>query len=326
MTKLKDLAHSLGLSQTTVSRALNGYAEVNEATRDRVLVAAKKIGYRANPTARRLALGKSHTIGLVYPPKLMPDLLFLQTVAGLTETLSHADYDFHIVPALPQNEQKVYQHLIKGQLVDGLIVARTCIEDPRIAYLAQQNFPYIAYGRTQQDLQYSWFDLDNDRGSVLAVDYLYQSGRRNIAYLYDDLQVNFAYQRHTSYGQRMAQLNLPTLDGHCGHTEKMGADALGDVRSRMPQIDALIVDNPLAALGVLRALLDSDYVIGRDIEVVVFGGGAFGSILKPVPMIMVDLGDAYDIGQQLGQLILGAVKGEAVKQILWQPSLRIETQ
>lgn len=106
----------------------------------------------------------------------------------------------------------------------------------------------------------------------------------------------------------------------------MGADALGDVRSRMPQIDALIVDNPLAALGVLRALLDSDYVIGRDIEVVVFGGGAFGSILKPVPMVMVDLGDAYDIGQQLGQLILGAVKGEAVKQILWQPSLRIETQ
>ncbi|MBI4047829.1 MAG: LacI family DNA-binding transcriptional regulator, partial [Devosia nanyangense] len=61
--KLKELAAELGLSQTTVSRALNGYPEVNEATRQRVSEAAQRLGYRANVSARRLATGRAGAIG-----------------------------------------------------------------------------------------------------------------------------------------------------------------------------------------------------------------------------------------------------------------------
>src|SRR5437867_12238109 len=64
---LKQLSHMLSLSQTTVSRALNGYPEVNEETRRRVMDAAKRHGYRPNPSARRLATGKSRMIGYLLP-------------------------------------------------------------------------------------------------------------------------------------------------------------------------------------------------------------------------------------------------------------------
>ena len=64
---LKQLSHMLELSQTTVSRALNGYPEVNEETRRRVMDAAKRHGYRPNPSARRLATGKAGMIGYVMP-------------------------------------------------------------------------------------------------------------------------------------------------------------------------------------------------------------------------------------------------------------------
>ena len=66
--KLKELAAELGLSQTTVSRALNGYPEVNEATRQRVSEAARRLGYSANVSARRLATGRSGAIGVALPP------------------------------------------------------------------------------------------------------------------------------------------------------------------------------------------------------------------------------------------------------------------
>src|ERR1044071_2408968 len=89
---LKELAGSLGLSQTTVSRALNGYPEVSEATRLRVAEAAKRLGYRANAHARRLATGRAGAFGMVrrtenYGPHTV------EFLGGLAERLFHEEID-----------------------------------------------------------------------------------------------------------------------------------------------------------------------------------------------------------------------------------------
>ncbi|HMC48690.1 MAG TPA: LacI family DNA-binding transcriptional regulator, partial [Caballeronia sp.] len=86
---LKSLANLLGMSKTTVSRALNGYPEVNGHTRERVLNAAKEAGYQANPMARGLAMGRTNVFGIIYPP-LPADLgdpMFLDVVSGMSEAL-----------------------------------------------------------------------------------------------------------------------------------------------------------------------------------------------------------------------------------------------
>ncbi|TIV27668.1 MAG: LacI family transcriptional regulator, partial [Mesorhizobium sp.] len=82
---LKQLSHMLSLSQTTVSRALNGYPEVSEETRRRVMDAAKRHGYRPNPSARRLATGKSGMIGYVLPTGAAVDIdpHFVEFLSGL---------------------------------------------------------------------------------------------------------------------------------------------------------------------------------------------------------------------------------------------------
>ncbi|MDR5667707.1 LacI family transcriptional regulator, partial [Burkholderia cenocepacia] len=86
---LKALSDALGLSRTTVSRALNGYDDVSEATRERVAKAAREMGYVADPTARRLATGRADMIGIVYPFGAgdLGDPRFGEVVAGLTERL-----------------------------------------------------------------------------------------------------------------------------------------------------------------------------------------------------------------------------------------------
>src|SRR5690242_10492118 len=102
---LKELAGSLGLSQTTVSRALNGYPEVNEATRVRVAEAAARLGYRANANARRLATGRAGAFGMV----LRTDSYGPHTVeflGGLAERLFHDEIDI-LVSTVESAEEEV---------------------------------------------------------------------------------------------------------------------------------------------------------------------------------------------------------------------------
>ena len=139
---LKALSDALGLSRTTVSRALNGYDDVSEATRERVARAAREMGYVADPTARRLATGRADVIGIVYPFGAgdLGDPRFGEVVAGITERLAERNLDFIIASARPNAELDTYRRIVDGKLVDGLIVARTRVDDPRIAYLQKSAF------------------------------------------------------------------------------------------------------------------------------------------------------------------------------------------
>src|SRR5712692_7293461 len=98
---LKQIATDLGLSLTTVSRALNGYPEVSEQTRKLVVAAAEACGYRPNPMARSLATGRMNAIGIIYPlnPNDLGDPVFLDVVAGLVDSLDAAGMELIISSA-----------------------------------------------------------------------------------------------------------------------------------------------------------------------------------------------------------------------------------
>ncbi len=98
---LRDLSTILGLSQTTVSRALNGFPEVSEETRVRVRAAAEMHGYRPSAAARRLATGQSGTLGVVFPRErnMLGDLLFTEFLGGCVEQASELGYDITLAMA-----------------------------------------------------------------------------------------------------------------------------------------------------------------------------------------------------------------------------------
>eukprot|EP01133_Synstelium_polycarpum_P028235 gene28235-34207_t len=118
--KLKELAEQLGLSQTTVSRALNGYPEVNKATRERVSQAALKFGYSANANARRLAIGRIGAIGILMPrdrsERFGPHTS--EFFSGLAEQLSQHEMDLLMSPSINNDELAAYRRLISSKRVD----------------------------------------------------------------------------------------------------------------------------------------------------------------------------------------------------------------
>ncbi|MEG1051078.1 MAG: LacI family DNA-binding transcriptional regulator, partial [Janthinobacterium sp.] len=250
---LKNLAKTLGISETTVSRALNGYPEVSERTRERVLAAAQAAGYRPNPMARSLAVGRTNIVGIIYPlmPNDLADPMFIEIVGGMSEALEAQQMDMIIAPASASKEFSTYERMVKGRRIDGLVVGRTKPFDERIAYLTKVGFPFVANGRTRIDAPYAYFDYDNDTGIDLAVSFLAAHGHQRIALLSAPLDLHFAYERKESFIRCMAQAGLPVDPAYLldnTFDRRSGYQAMQQLLACSPRPTAVIVDNHLSGV------------------------------------------------------------------------------
>ncbi len=306
---LKALSDALGLSRTTVSRALNGYDDVSEATRERVMKAARELGYVADPTARRLATGRADTIGIVYPFGAgdLGDPRFGEVVSGITERLGERNLDFIIAAARPNAELDTYRRLVDGRLVDGLIVARTLVDDPRLAYLRSNAFPYVAYGRTQTAEPYAWFDFDNEAGARDAVRRLIGFGHRRIAMISAPLSLNFAMQRRAGYLAALREAGIepdPALLVEGPFTRDGGQQGAHALLAQAERPTALLVDNNISGGGAFRALVDSGLRLGRDMSLIVYDGVP-PEVAYPHRVTAVVQPTGHATGRALADLMLG---------------------
>lgn len=324
---LKMLSEMLGLSQTTVSRALNGYSDVSETTRQRVVEAARTLGYQPNPQARQLATGRADAVGIVYPfgASDIGDIRFGEVVSGLTEELAEHNIDLLIHSSRPDAELDTYRRLIDGRRVDALIVARTRVDDPRIRFLQERGFPFVAYGRTQSPQPYAWFDFDNEAGGRLAVEHLIRLGHRRIALIHAPLELNFAMQRHQGFVAALREAGIepdPALIVEAPLNRIGGYEAIGRLLAMKKPPTAILVDNNVAGVGALRALGDKGWRPGRDPSLIVYDG-----IPTEIPLMYKVTGVIQPTGEQSGRtmarLVLKVLAGQPLDGLhsLAQPQL-----
>ena len=326
---LKQLSRVLGLSPTTVSRALNGYSEVSEATRQRVVAAAAELGYKPNFAARRLALQKSETVGIIYPPDVgeLGDPRFLEVVGGLTERFGELGIDLLIVTTRQQDELSTYARMVQGRRVDSLLVARTRVDDSRIDYLLEAGFPFIAYGRTSRSDEHPWFDFDNALGTELAMQRLLGFGHRRIAYVQAPQALSFAAQRFDGYRRGLQQAGLAERAEWvvpCGMSRRAGFDAMHHLLALPQRPSAVIVDNNLAGIGAVRALLDAGVALGRDMSVIVYDGVPEDNLLPAPAVTSIEQPTPHRAGELLADLMLKVQQRLPLPdlQVLWKPTLR----
>jgi LacI family transcriptional regulator len=324
---LKMLSESLGLSQTTVSRALNGYSEVSEATRVRVVEAAQKLGYQPNSQARQLATGRADAVGLVYPfgASEIGDARFGEVVAGISERLGDHNLDLFIHSARPDAELDTYRRLIDGRRVDALIVARTRVDDPRLAFLQERDFPFVAYGRTHSPTPYAWFDFDNEAGARMAVERLVGLGHRRIGLIHAPLAFNFAAQRHAGFVGAIRDAGIaadPSLLVEAEINRTGSYDAVRKLLALPEPPTALLVDNNVSGIGALRGLADHGWKAGRGLSLIVYDGIPWDIPLPyRVTSVMQPTGESS--GQAIADLLVDVLAGKPVDTLhkLAQPCI-----
>ncbi len=272
---LKQLSEQLGLSQTTVSRALNGYPEVNEETRRRVVDAARQHNYKPNIRAKALATGRAMAVGHVIPISTKHEIvnpIFADFIAGAGETYSRAGYDMVLSVVPDADEARSYRELKSKGNVDGVIVHGPHQNDRRIPLLHEIGLPFVVHGRaTGTTLPYTWLDVNNRRAFERAASLLLDLGHRRIGFLNGIEEMDFAIRRRTGFESAMTARGVPA-DPALMRSEEMTEGyghraACGMLADPVPPT-AFLTSSLLIALGVRRAVEEAGLKMGRDISIV----------------------------------------------------------
>ncbi|MCB1488441.1 MAG: substrate-binding domain-containing protein [Bauldia sp.] len=271
--KLKDLARQLGLSPTTVSRALNGYPEVNEKTRQRVLETARRLDYRPNASARRLATGRAGAIGAVFPSNrnLLVDPHFVEFLAGIGERLIEDEIDIVLSPTSGDDELASYRRMAGGTRVDAIILSSPVVGDLRVPLLMELGCPFVVHGRTQSDAQHAWLDIDNEGGFRHATKHLLDLGHQRIALINGDSRFSYAVYRERGYRSALEARAIqadPRLMASGTMTDEVGYRATERFLAEAQPPTAIVVGSMMLALGAFRALRSAGLVLGQDVSII----------------------------------------------------------
>jgi len=275
VSTLKDIGAELGLSVTTVSRALNGFPEVSARTRDRVRRCADRLGYRPNRSAQRLVTGRSGMVGMILKvaPDMTADETFFEVLTGLTAALSAREAD--LVLAVDQHADPLvaYARLLERDIIDGFILNAPVPDDPRVAWLRDRGVPFVMHGQTAAAVDYPFYGIDNEAVSGDAVALLSGLGHRRIALLNGETRFAYAVDRLRGFRAAMAAEGLAVPEAFTASdkaSESQGyARALAMLSGRCgPRPSAILCASTLIAAGVMRAARDLGLAVPRDLSVV----------------------------------------------------------
>lgn len=312
---LKQVAQHVGLTESTVSRALNNYADISEATRERVHHAAAELGYRPNPTARRLATGCAEAVAYLMPTSrsALSTPFLSQLLQGLGDALANRGWDLLVVqPPSAEDETETLGKLIESGKVSGVVLSRPLKVDPRIALLKESGFPFIVHGRARDDSGYAWFDIDSRAAFSDAVAHLAALGHRRIGMIGGPSYLNFAQERQDGFREGLEAHGLaanPALISIAELTDEGGERAAYDLLTRDVPPTAILCTNDLQAIGALAAIRAQGLEPGRDISVIGYDGVWMGRHTNP-PLTTMAQPQAHS-GRQLGEMLLSIIDGGA---------------
>lgn len=312
---LRQLSQKLGLSQTTVSRALNGYPEVSEKTRQRVSEAARRHNYRPNIRAKSLATGRAMAVGHVIPISTKHEIVnpvFADFIAGAGETYARAGYDMVLSVVSDDDESRTYRELKSKASVDGVIVHGPLSDDRRIPLLHEIGLPFVVHGRSSSvTLPYSWLDVNNRHAFERATGLLLDLGHRRIAFLNGLENMDFAIRRRTGFetalGARGYQPD-PALMRSEEMTEGYGYRSARAMLDTADAPTAFLTSSLLTAIGVRRALEDMGLKMGRDVSIVTHDDElSYFRNGEEVPIYTATRSSVRDAGRIAAQMLLDQI-------------------
>ena len=328
---LKDIADKSGFSITTVSRALGGYDDVNEETRQQITELAISMGYEPNQVARQLRHQRTNTIGMIIPAndQGFSDDFFSELMMGVGHAASVYGFDLLLsAQTSTENEMAAYRRMVGGRRVDGVVVARTRRDDPRIEYLKQLGLPFVVSGRNPlgQPSDFPYIDVDSQLGIKMMVHHLVELGHRHIGLLLPPPEMAFTTFRLKGYQEGLAEAGLPFDESYTAHgnlKRSGGYDAALQLLSKSPRITAVIACNDLMALGAIRAIQEQGLQVGVDIAVSGFDDIPAAEYSTP-PLTTIRQ-PIYEIGQRLFEMLVQIIQRKPLEEahIVLQPSLVI---
>lgn len=326
---IKDVANKVNLSITTVSRALHDYNDVNPETKKRIIGVAKEMGYTPNILAQRFQKQKSDTIGLVLPtfsPRFA-DPFFSEILAGIGNKAAEMRFDLLVSTCSPDEQEiQTYKKLIEGARVDGFIIVRTRVQDPRIEYLLNEGHFFTAFGRSETSSDYVYVDEDGYYGMQLIADHIAGLGHTRIACIASNPDLNFSRLRKNGLVEGLANHQI-TLDENLIRTgdltQKSGYEKAHELLKLPDPPTVIVAFNDLMAFGAMSAAQELGLVVGHHLSVTGFDDIPMAAFSHP-PLTTISQ-PVYKIGSMLCEMLIEMILtgSDTHQRIVLKPTLTI---
>jgi LacI family transcriptional regulator len=305
-TTIVDVAKVLGVSPSTVSRALNNSSEINENTRQKIIKVANELDYRPNLVAQSLNRGESHTIGVIIPDIQRP--FFAGVVAGIQKIASEAGYRVMIC----QSNESHYAETLNVQAlvasrVDGLLISHTK-ETNSFEHLKLQlknGLPIVHFDRVCGEVDTAKVIQEDFSGSFALVEHLIQQGCTRIAACAGPKDLLISENRLNGYKAALAKHGIPIDEELIFHSNFREADSLIalsrwlDLSHKPDGIFTLHYGN---AIEMMVELKQKGIKIPNEIALVAFGDDLLASLIEP--SLTVFNQSAYTIGQEAANILI----------------------
>jgi LacI family transcriptional regulator len=282
---LEEVARLAGVSRSTVSRVVNAHPNVRSDTRERVWQAIRASGYQPHAVARSLVTNRTQIISVIIPEAvtmLFTDPFFPLLLQGTTESCNAHQYQLMLsLFTACHDRQEMYQRVLYGGYLDGVIVAAAPAGDPLIPNLLRDRIPFVSVGRPP-DERANYVDADNAGGARMAVEHLIRLGHQRIGTIAGPMDMVAGQDRLSGYRQAMEAHRIPVQENliiHGDFTEAGGFSAAQQLLSAAPT--AIFAANDTMAVGALKMLREAGLRVPQDIALVGFDDIPIASAIEP---------------------------------------------
>ena len=308
---IKDIAKALGISTSTVSRALSDAWDVKRETRDQVLAMAKKLNYHPNLNAKNLQHKRTGTIGIIIP-EFGASSFFPNVVMGIQEVLYHENYHMFITQSNENRSQELDNlRLLREHMVEGIIISTTNEGGNEEAYkeLIQAGMPLVFFNRCPKTVSAPKVLINDCLMAEMAVEHLIATGRRRILHLLGPSSLEVSAMRAKGFANAMTRHGLDP-EGKCipaGIFIKDGQEAMERIIAGGEEIpDAIFCFNDPVAIGAMKALKNAGVEIPGRTAIVGFSEGVMATIVEP--QLTTVLQPMKEMGRKAAELLLEQIR------------------
>lgn len=282
---IHDIASKLGITASTVSRALNNHPRISDATKKLVNKTAKEINYRPNNIAAALRNGKSKLIGIVVPTVNRD--FFSSVVRGIEEIANQFNYKVIISQSYDNFDQEVQTvDALMSARVDGIIISigKNTEDFEHLAQVVDKGIPLVLFDRITNQIDVNQVVIDDFMGAYKTVEHLIENGYKRIAHFTNPRKINIYSERLRGYTAALAdhgiefdqnliiESNMQLEDGKAS-TYKLLDSGL--------DFDAIFSSSDYAAMGALQVLKEKGIPVPESVGLAGFGNEPFTTFTTP---------------------------------------------
>ena len=308
---IKDIAKVLGISVSTVSRALKDHPDISEETKKQINELAHKLNYKPNALALSLRSNKTNTIGVIVPEVVHH--FFSSVISGIEDVAYDNGYNVLMCQSNESYEREVINaHALSSNRVDGVLisVSKTTLDFDHLRNFINQNIPMVFFDRICPEIITDRVIFNDEAGGFMATEHLIKMGCRKIAHFAAPQNLLIGQGRFAGYQRALRQYMIPydnCLVLHCDTREDCLELAPGFF-SQNPDVDGIFAVNDSTAIATIQQIQRLGKSVPDDIAVIGFGDGPNALIAYPSLTTVEQKG--YEMGKESITLLIHKIENE----------------